>query len=44
MDMPAIDGTASKTGAGKTPQPKEAPDTSNAAKAILDKYTRRRRT
>lgn len=45
MEMPALEGTESKPGGIKTPHPKEAaPDTSNAAKAILDKYARRRRT
>jgi pSer/pThr/pTyr-binding forkhead associated (FHA) protein len=45
MDMPALGATDSKPGSNKTPPPKEAaPDTSHAAKAILDKYTRRRRT
>jgi len=45
MDLPALEGKDAKPGSGKTPPPKEPPpDTSNAAKAILDKYTRRRRT
>jgi pSer/pThr/pTyr-binding forkhead associated (FHA) protein len=45
MDLPALEGGGSKPAGNKTPPPKEAvPDTSNAAKAILDKYTRRRRT
>lgn len=45
MDLPALEGTESKPGGNKTPPPKgDAPDTSHAAKAILDKYTRRRRT
>jgi pSer/pThr/pTyr-binding forkhead associated (FHA) protein len=45
MDLPAIEGSESKPGGDKTPPPKQpVPDTSNAAKAILDKYTRRRRT
>jgi len=43
-DLPAIEGTEAKPGGNKTPPPKEAPDTSHAAKASLDKYTRRRRT
>jgi pSer/pThr/pTyr-binding forkhead associated (FHA) protein len=45
MDLPAIEGDGPKPGNSKTPPPKGAvADTSNAAKAILDKYTRRRRT
>jgi len=45
MDLPALEGKEAKSGSGKTPPPKEPPpDTSHAAKAILDKYTRRRRT
>jgi len=45
MDLPALEGDEAKPGSGKTPAPKApAPDTSHAAKAILDKYTRRRRT
>jgi pSer/pThr/pTyr-binding forkhead associated (FHA) protein len=45
MDLPAIEGNETKAGGIKTPPPKQPPpDTSNAAKAILDKYTRRRRT
>jgi predicted component of type VI protein secretion system len=45
MDLPALEGKDAKPGSGKTPPPKEPPpDTSHAAKAILDKYTRRRRT
>jgi len=45
MDLPAIEGSEQKPSGSKTPAPKEvAPDTSHAAKAILDKYTRRRRT
>jgi pSer/pThr/pTyr-binding forkhead associated (FHA) protein len=44
MELPAIEGAESKPGGNKTPPPKESPDTSHAAKAILDKYTRRRRT
>jgi pSer/pThr/pTyr-binding forkhead associated (FHA) protein len=45
MDLPALEAKEGKPGSGKTPPPKvPMPDTSNAAKAILDKYTRRRRT
>jgi pSer/pThr/pTyr-binding forkhead associated (FHA) protein len=45
MDLPAIEGSETKPAGIKTPPPKQPPpDTSNAAKAILDKYTRRRRT
>jgi pSer/pThr/pTyr-binding forkhead associated (FHA) protein len=45
MDLPALAAGESKPAGNKTPPPKEAaPDTSHAAKAILDKYTRRRRT
>ncbi len=43
LDMPAPDQLEGKPGSGKTPPPKEA-NTSDAAKAILDKYSRRRRT
>jgi pSer/pThr/pTyr-binding forkhead associated (FHA) protein len=45
MEMPALEGSDAKPGSNKTPTPKQpVPDTSNAAKAILDKYSRRRRT
>jgi pSer/pThr/pTyr-binding forkhead associated (FHA) protein len=45
MDMPSPDLSEGKPGSGKTPPPKPASaDTSDAAKAILDKYSRRRRT
>jgi pSer/pThr/pTyr-binding forkhead associated (FHA) protein len=45
LDMPAPDQLEAKPGTGKTPPPKPASaDTSDAAKAILDKYSRRRRT
>jgi pSer/pThr/pTyr-binding forkhead associated (FHA) protein len=45
FDMPAPDQSEGKPGSGKTPPPKPASaDTSDAAKAILDKYSRRRRT
>jgi pSer/pThr/pTyr-binding forkhead associated (FHA) protein len=43
MDLPALEASEGKPGSGKTPPPKEsAPDTSFAAKSILDKYRRRR--
>jgi pSer/pThr/pTyr-binding forkhead associated (FHA) protein len=45
MELPAIETSEGKPGTAKTPAPKQpVPDTSNAAKAILDKYSRRRRT
>jgi pSer/pThr/pTyr-binding forkhead associated (FHA) protein len=45
MDLPALEAPDAKPGSNKTPPPKQpVPDTSNAAKAILDKYSRRRRT
>ncbi len=45
MDLPALEGADQKPSGNKTPAPKvPAADTSHAAKAILDKYTRRRRT
>jgi len=43
MELPALESSEAKPGSGKTPPPKEPPaDTSFAAKAILDKYRRRR--
>jgi len=43
MELPALESPEVKPGSGKTPPPKESPaDTSFAAKAILDKYRRRR--
>jgi pSer/pThr/pTyr-binding forkhead associated (FHA) protein len=44
LDMPAPDQMEGKPGSGKTPPPKpSSANTSDAAKAILDKYSRRRR-
>jgi pSer/pThr/pTyr-binding forkhead associated (FHA) protein len=43
MELPALESPEAKPSSGKTPPPKDAPqDTSFAAKAILDKYRRRR--